>query len=121
MMLLYVLAGALSAIFSGSVLYEWWVERVSRSWPVAEVKLDSADIEPARARTRYLLRLHYSYFVAGSLYGGAWFKYFRTKSEADRVWDSLQGILVLVRYDPKRHDRSYFDPFRDVRIEKSAR
>jgi hypothetical protein len=114
MTLLYLLGGAAVALGATSLLYEWWMRRISLAWPVAEAKLDSSNVE--QARTRYVLRLRYSYFVSGSLYGGTWFKYFRTQKEAEHLWKSLNGLLVLVRYDPHRPERSYFDPYRDVRI-----
>ena len=111
-----VLFGAIGALAAISLLNQWWMGRISVSWPVAEAKLDSNHVE--QARNRFVVRLRYSYFVSGSLYGGTWFKYFRSKNEADRLCKSLNDMLVLVRYDPKRPERSYFDPYRDIQIEK---
>ena len=113
---LLVLSIAIAALALTSLFYEWWMGRVSLAWPVAEAKLDSGEIR--RSRSRYVLRLRYSYFANGSLYGGTWFKHFRSRAEADRLWESLNGLLVLVRYDPRRPERSWFDPYRDVRVEK---
>ena len=107
------LLGIVAALAAAWLLYQWWIERISLTWPVAEAKLDSGSV--SRSRTRYVLQLRYSYFVSGSLYGGTWFKYFGTQAEADRLWESLNGLLVLVRYDPKQPARSYFDPYRDIR------
>ena len=105
------------ATLSGAWLfYQWWIARVTLRWPVAVAKLDSGTVE--RSTRRYVVQLRYSYFVAGSHYGGTWFKYFRTEDEADRLLHSLQELMVLVRYDPKTPARSYFDPYRDIRIEK---
>lgn len=106
---------AVAALAFTSFSYEWWMGRISLAWPVAEAKLDSTEV--ARTRRRYLVRLKYSYFVAGSLYGGTWLKTFRTQDEADRLKDSLHQLLVLVRYDPHRPERSWFDPYRD-RVER---
>jgi hypothetical protein len=114
MTLIYLLAAAVLALGATSLLYEWYMTRISLRWPVAEAKLDSNNVEQARAR--YVVRLRYSYFVSGSLYGGTYYKYFRTRAEAEHLWRSLNSLLVLVRYDPHRPERSYFNPYRDVRI-----
>jgi hypothetical protein len=113
MVVLAIAVGALALI---ALLNEWWMGRISLRWPVAEAKLDFGEV--ARARRRYVVRLRYSYFVAGSLYGGTWFKHFATEAEATRLLKSLRELLVLVRYDPHQPARSYFDTFRDIRMEK---
>jgi hypothetical protein len=114
MTLVYVLGVGIAALAATSLFYEWWMGRISLSWPVAEAKLDSGGV--VQGKKRYVVRLRYSYFVGGSLYGGTYNKYFRTEAEADQLWKSLHELLVLVRYDPHRPERSYFDPYRDVRI-----
>ncbi len=115
----WLLIIAISALACTALFYEMWMRRVSLGWPVAEAKLDLNEV--AKTRRRYLVRLRYSYFVAGSLYGGTWLKSFRTEMEAVRLKTSLDELLVLVRYDPKRPERSWFDPYRDSRIEKMSR
>jgi len=112
---LFVLSAAIAIVAGTSLFYDWWLGRISLAWPVAEAKLDSSKI--AKTGRGYRLQLRYSYFVAGSLYGGTWFKTFRTEKEADRLRESLHGLLVLVRYDPRRPERSYFDPYRDIRMD----
>ena len=111
---LYLLAAVAGGLACASFFYKWWLDRVSRSWSVAEAKLEERTVSQTKFRRRYLLRLRYSYLAAGNLYGGTWFKYFSTLAEADSLWNSLNGLLVLVRYDPHRPERSYFDPYRDV-------
>ena len=106
-----VIAGGLGAWF----FYQWWMARITLGWPVAEAKLDSSAV--SRGPRRWVVQVRYSYFVSGNHYGGTWFKCFRTRDEADRLVHSLSDMLVLVRYDPKSPARSYFDPYRDVRIE----
>jgi len=110
--------GVIAAAVGGWAFYQWWIARITLGWPVAEAKLDSGDV--SRSRRRFVVQLRYSYFVAGSHYGGTWFKYFRTQAEADKLLRSLQDLLVLVRYDPKSPARSYFDPYRDVRVQETS-
>jgi hypothetical protein len=96
--------------------YRTWVRRISQSWPVAEAKLESGDV--SASGRRYVLRVRYSYSVTKGLYGGEYYKYFRTQAEADYLWKSLGSLMPLVRYDPRNPTRSYFDPYRDVRVEE---
>ncbi|HWZ31232.1 MAG TPA: hypothetical protein VNX18_07860 [Bryobacteraceae bacterium] len=126
-MALFFLFSVALALVCTSLGYRWWMDRITRSWPVAEAKLDSGSVSSAlvasrtRRRKRYLLNVKYSYFVAGSLYGGTWFKHFGTKEEADHLWKSLNELMVLVRYNPRKPERSYFDPYRDVRVGESRK
>ena len=114
---LFVLGGAIGALTVISLSYEWWMGRVSIGWPVAEAKLDFSEV--GKARQKYVVRLRYSYFVSGSLYGGTWNRHCATEAEAEQLLRSLRELLVLVRYDPHQPARSYFNPYRDIRIERN--
>lgn len=117
--------GIIAACAAGWLIYLWWIARISLRWPVAEAKLDGGSVSASRRRGLsggrfYIVQVRYSYFVAGSLYGGTWFKYFGSQAEADHLLKSLSELLVLVRYDPKSPARSYFDPYRDIRVEQQS-
>ncbi len=116
---LFVFGAAIGTLAFIAATYEWWMGRVSLRWPVAEAKLDFSEV--AKARMKYVVRLRYSYFVAGSLYGGTWYRHCATEAEAMRLLAALRELLVLVRYDPRRPERSYFNPYRDIRIDSSTR
>jgi hypothetical protein len=100
-----------AALVGAWFYYQRWIDRVSRTWPVAEAKLESSSI--AKAGRRYILRIGYSYLAGGSPYGGTWYKSFPTEAGAAQLRQSLEETLVLVRFNPDSPDRSYFDPFRD--------
>ena len=113
---LFVLGSGIGSLTVISLFYESWMRRVSLGWPVAEAKLDFSEV--AKARRKYVVRLRYSYFVAGSLYGGTWYRHCGTEAEVEHLLASLRELLVLVRYDPRRPERSYFNPYRDIQVEK---
>lgn len=111
---IYVVGAAIAALGATSLLYERWMSRVTLSWPVTEAVLDSYKVE--KSGRRFAVRLGYSYFVGGSLYGGTYNKYFGNKADADHLLQSLFGLRILVRYDARQPARSYFDPYRDIRV-----
>lgn len=105
------------AVLAGPLLvYRWRIRKVSGKWSVAEAKLDSGNISSARMGSRYVLRVRYSYLVSKQIYGGTYYRYFRTQAEADHLWNSLHQLMPLVRYDPHNPSRSYFDPYRDAPV-----
>jgi hypothetical protein len=117
-----ILLGVLAVIGFTALGYRWWMDRITLAWSVAQATLDSGHVSEhthwvrGQKRTVYVLDVQYSYFVGGNLYGGAWRKQFGTKDEADKLWKSLNELPVLVRYHPHRPERTYFDPYRDVRV-----
>ena len=115
----YIALAAIAALAGPMWAYRAWVRKISASWPVAEAILDSGNV--SSSGRSYVLRVHYSYSVAKNLYGGTYYKYFRTKEEADHLWKSLNTLMPLVRYNPHNPTRSYFDTYRDVRVEEIER
>ena len=115
---LYVALAALVVLGGPMWAYRAWVRKISATWPVAEATLDSGKV--STSGRSYVLKVHYSYSVAKGLYGGTYYKYFRTQAEAERLWSSLNALMPLVRYHPKNPTRSYFDPYRDIRIDEQA-
>jgi len=111
-------------IFGGVILLKWWDKTRSESWPWADAKLCDSSILEVRSGhggRAWVLRVSYSYVVAGVKYGGNHAQRFRSPSEAERALKSLCDLPPPVRYKPGKPSESAMDPYRDAALALDAR
>jgi hypothetical protein len=84
------------------------------SWPLLEAHLESKTItQMGGRRPFYRLEIGYSYSLDGHIYGGSYQEDFKKEEEAEHRFQNLSRFGFRVRVDPRRPNRSAFDPYRD--------
>jgi len=92
--------------------WRWIQRRRSASWPVTDGRVESVDWGEqhnpfsGRRRSSYYAQLKYSYFVAGTRYGGRYKQLFPTDSSAQEFIRGLQDQAVVVHYNPNHPETS---------------
>ncbi len=95
--------GLLAGTAAGMV--RWWRRRASTSWPSCQGTVSSHRVR--KEGHHYLAEVTYSYSVNGDYYSGFLEQTTLTRKKADRLAQKFPaGMMVVVRIDPARPERS---------------
>lgn len=97
-------------ISAGAAISRVLTRRASQSWPsvLGNVEFTSVLANPGRSRLLYpnVLHIAYSYVAAGDRYSGFYEQRCRREADADILAGALKAKGIMVRYNPRRPDKS---------------
>lgn len=93
------------AIVSAVVALRIWERAIrvrAHAWPVAQGVIDSASVQKSSSkRTRWVVRLNYSFAAFGMRYTGRYSRIFFYEDDAEECQRAFQGSSVLVHHSPR--------------------
>jgi hypothetical protein len=105
-----LIIGASGAWIAGSLVIRRLRLRNGRSWPTTDGVIQNADVREHRTRSAqwFVAEVPYSYQVNGKLYFGRFTKTFDYETDAREYKERLWGKRIVVRFNPRRIERSLF-------------
>jgi hypothetical protein len=85
---------------------------VAQGWPSNHGTIEFGSVQEQRTRyfTYYIARIDYSYSVNGEYFSGYKEKLFFRESSADKFVAPMKGLMVFVRANPQKPQRSALLP-----------